>query len=114
MIQPPDDDRDLTHFLHRYRPNPPPAHPELEDQILNALPRRTRRSRWIIPSTIAASLVSAIATYQILQPRSSEFVDTAAIETYMESNWSNTMHGTLNTATEPTTPEDIALVDFTE
>lgn len=56
---PPDDDR-LVDFLHRYRPEPPPAAPYLAAQIMTAVaslpPPSPSRRRWPLP-LLAASLV---------------------------------------------------------
>jgi ferric-dicitrate binding protein FerR (iron transport regulator) len=87
VTHPSPEDHDLVSFLRQHRSNPPPAAPDLEDQILQALPARSRRHLWIVPSAIAASLVGAIVSYQVLRPTPPEPVDTASIESFMESNW---------------------------
>lgn len=88
MTRPSPEDHDLVSFLRQHRSNPPPAAPDLEDRIVQTLPKRSRRRHlWIVPSAIAASLVGAIVSYQVLRPTSPEPVDTASIETFMESNW---------------------------
>lgn len=114
MSHPPEDDRNLISFLRHHRPNPPPAHPDLEDQILEALSARKRRRRWIIPSTLAASLVSAIVTYQVMQPQSSEAPDLAGLETYMESNWSTTINGVSDTSSKAPSTDYLAFVESTD
>lgn len=108
MIQPPDDDpklTKLTDFLQQHRPPVPPPNPDLEDRILAAVsqtqperspPRRWVLPRWYVPGAIAASLLVAIAGYQLLQPTNSMIAEQQAIESFIEASW----QGALNDSSE--------------
>jgi hypothetical protein len=114
MTRPPEDDQDLVHFLRHHRPNPPPARPDLEDDILASLPPRRRRRRWIVPSALAASVIGAIVTHQVWQSRTLEVTDTAALETYMENNWSTTIEGSSDVSYEVSSADYLTPIEFTE
>lgn len=87
----PEDDEDLTQFLQCHRSTPPPAAPDLEDRIIQSLPRRSSVSRPLVlfVSGIAACFVGII----IAQPVRSPSVDAQALEAFMENNWSGVMEG---------------------
>ena len=106
MTQFPDDDSALTHFLRQHRSTPPPASPELEDRILQAIasnspakqpgaqviPLHQRRRLWLVPSTLAAGLLVALVSYQTL-PRfqQTDHKDTVNLETFVENTWDNSL-----------------------
>jgi hypothetical protein len=100
----PNDDRELSEFLHQHRPLPPPAAHGLEDQIISALedealsnipaaqPVRKRRPLWLVPSAIAASLVAAFLSHRLLTPPQPSPTELALLEDFIETNWQNTLH----------------------
>jgi hypothetical protein len=106
MTQFPDDDPALTHFLRQHRSTPPPASPDLEDRILQAIatdalkkppgaqviPFHKRRRLWLVPSTLAAGLLVALVSYQML-PRfqQTDRKETASLETFVENTWDNSL-----------------------
>lgn len=91
----PEEDEELTSFLRRYRSHPPTASPDLEDRIIQSLPKRSRLSRPLVlcMAGIAASFIGVI----IAQPVRSPSVDAATLEAYLESNWSTVVDGTSET-----------------
>ncbi len=96
---PPDDE--LQAFLRQYRPTPPPALPELEEQLMIAIasgphpqqPVRVGR-RWAIPSAIAAGLL-VLSTSRLLMP--SLELSNASTEAFLESNWNDLIGPPANT-----------------
>uniref|UniRef100_A0ACD5GZA7 Uncharacterized protein n=1 Tax=Desertifilum tharense IPPAS B-1220 TaxID=1781255 RepID=A0ACD5GZA7_9CYAN len=72
MSQFSEEDRPVVEFLRQYRPPVPPAQPELEDRVMEAIPRfhrRPKRPLWLVSGTLAAGFLAAIATHSILSPR---------------------------------------------
>ncbi|GAP97910.1 hypothetical protein [Leptolyngbya sp. NIES-2104] len=106
MNRPPEEDEELTSFLRQYRSHPPSASPDLEDRIIQSLPRRSRMSRPIVflMSGIAASFIGIL----IAQPVRSPSADPATLEAYLESNWSTVVDGTSDS-----TSDYFAFVDST-
>lgn len=102
----PEEDEEMTSFLRQHRSHPPAAAPDLEDRIIQSLPRRARVSRSIVflISGIAASFIGIL----IAQPARSPSVDSATLEGYMESNWSTVVEGTSDS-----TSDYFAFVDST-
>lgn len=108
----PDDDPQLTNFLQQHRPSVPPTPTDLEDRLMvrimdtplttSSLPSKPflwPRSRWLLPTAIAAGLV-AIVTYQrFLVPQPSE-AELAELETFIESTWEGTIAEQPATETE--------------
>jgi hypothetical protein len=92
-----DDDR-LIEFLRQHRPSVPPAAPDLEDQILQAVADSDvkhlhRRRLWAMPAAIAVGALIASVGYQILTPPQppkiavDRAVDPASVEAFLEDNW---------------------------
>ncbi|MBW4439718.1 MAG: hypothetical protein KME10_00505 [Plectolyngbya sp. WJT66-NPBG17] len=104
----PEDDEDLTEFLRHHRSSPPAASRDLEDRIIQSLPKRSSISRPIILFTagIAASLIGVI----FAQPVRSPSVDATTLEAYMESNWSTVVEGA---SVSDTNSDYLALVEST-
>lgn len=113
MTQLPSHDERWQEFLRQYRPTPPPAASELEEQLMNAIERTPQRPAisWrllAVPSAIAAGLVMALSSYRILIP-SQEPSNYASLEAFLESNWNEV---TTETPTSPqinTVPADWTL-----
>lgn len=103
----PEDDEALTEFLRRHRSSPPVASPDLEDRIIQSLPKRSRISHSFIMLTagIAACFVGVI----IAQPVRSPSIDAATLEAYMENNWSTVING----SSSDTNSDYLALVEST-
>lgn len=105
----PEDDEDLTSFLRQHRSSPPVASLDLEDRIIQSLPKRDRVSRPLIMFAvgIAASFVGVL----IAQPVRSPSSDPATLEAYMESSWSTVID---SSTTSDTNSDYLALVDSTK
>jgi len=102
-----EDDEALTEFLRRHRSSPPVASPDLEDRIIQSLPKRSRVSHPLI--IFAAGIAAAFIGVIIAQPVRSPSVDAATLEAYMENNWSTVIDGS-----SPDTNSDyLALVEST-
>lgn len=88
----PEDSEDLIQFLQRHRSIPPAAAPELEDRIIQALPRRSSVSRpWALA---AAGMAAGFVGLLVAQPARSPSVEAEVLEAFMESNWSGVVEGT--------------------
>lgn len=88
----PEDDEDLSRFLQRHRSTPPPAAPDLEDRIIQSLPRRSSIFRPVV--LFATGMAACFVGVMIAQPVRSPSVDAQALEAFMESNWSGVVEGT--------------------
>jgi hypothetical protein len=92
----PKDDQPLIDFLRQNVGTPPPAAPNLEVQIMQAVvssPHQQtsrRRHLWVVPPALAASLLLAWATYRAFVPPS-PLPDT--IEAFMTDNWDSVVAG---------------------
>jgi hypothetical protein len=97
MTNPNDDDR-LIEFLRQYRRSVPPAAPDLEDQILQAVAdadvkHPSPRRLWVMPAAIALGGLIAWVGYQILTPPQipkiavDSAVDPTSVEAFLEDNW---------------------------
>jgi hypothetical protein len=116
MTQFPDDER-LIEFLRQYRPEVPPAKPNLEQQILQSLetaPPSARPSLRIIKPTIAklatgmaAGMLLVLGGYRLLTPA---FVDTASLETFMVNNWDGIIGEIPETSTSDNTEAEWMLL----
>ncbi|MBD1823496.1 hypothetical protein H6F51_13495 [Cyanobacteria bacterium FACHB-DQ100] len=99
------DDEDLAQFLRQHRSSPPAAAPDLEDRIIQSLPkRRVSRPLILFTAGIAASFIGVM----IAQPVRSPSPDAATLEAFMESSWSTVLDGTSDTNSDY-----LALVDST-
>ncbi len=103
----PEEDQDLVSFLRRNRPQPPPAAPDLEFQILRALPPRRPARSWMSAGVVAAGLLGAIISYRLISPTP----DKASIEAFMENTWSTTVNGTQDSASSSS--DYLAMLDST-
>lgn len=87
----PPDDQQLPEFLRQYRPIPPEATPDLEDQLMSKIvtarkPAR-KRQMWAVPSMIVAGLLMVFGGYYTLILAS----DSANLEAFLESNWNDVL-----------------------
>ena len=93
------DDR-LVNFLHQHCPPVPPAAADLEDRVMQAVeslhPQPTRPKLWLVPGTLAASLLIAVAGYRLLTPATVNSVQLSHLEAFLENNW----NGLVNTDEE--------------
>ncbi|MBO9997581.1 MAG: hypothetical protein J7641_01015 [Cyanobacteria bacterium SID2] len=83
-------DRQLVAFLKRYRSIEPAASPDLEDRTIAALPPRVstlRRSLWIAPLAVAASVSIAWMGYHHFSPNEPSKAELAQLETFIEETW---------------------------
>jgi hypothetical protein len=95
----PHDDEALKQFLRQHRSPIPPASPDLEARIMQAVGQSTtaqtkcqrtssNRRLWLVPSTIAASLLVALASFQLVSLRRETNANQIAnMETFLENNW---------------------------
>ncbi len=106
MTKLPSDDQELQAFLHQHRPVPPPAPPELEEQLMIAItlnntttnkqlnlaiaktkkPNRVKQF-WVIPSSIAAGLLVTWSSLHLLLPATE--LANANLESFLETNWND-------------------------
>jgi hypothetical protein len=121
MTQLPPHDKRWQEFLRQYRPTPPPAASELEEQLMNAIETTPQRSAisWrllAVPSALAkhrvslfaAGLVMALSSYRILIP-SQEPSNYVSLEAFLESNWNEVTTETPTSSQINTVPADWTL-----
>lgn len=106
---PPDDDKQWQEFLHQNCPTPPPASPDLEEQLINAIemsqqPANSRRL-WALPPAIAAGLLMVWSSYRTLMPIP-ELSNSATVEAFLEDNWNGVVGETQASLQSNTTQED--------
>jgi hypothetical protein len=93
MTHSPNEDQDLVYFLRQHRPVVPPAHADLEQQILQQVkalsqePQPQRWRFWVLPSIITAGCLASLAGYFILISRQPSTVELADLEDFIESSW---------------------------
>ncbi len=99
MNQHPEKPDCLVDFLHQYRPEIPPASPQLEERILAAVAgdharatrRKSHRLLWLIFPSIAGSFALAFFGMKPWQPSSSSAPELAQIEAFMEYTWNGVL-----------------------
>ncbi|MEM8777977.1 MAG: hypothetical protein AAGF26_03710 [Cyanobacteria bacterium P01_G01_bin.49] len=114
MSHPPHDEKELISFIQRYRPSPPPAKSTCEQQLFSRIIHESqhcqqRRLKWLIPSAIAATCMTILGGYNLLQPSPYEqFVmestelTTTELEDFMINTWQETTYvSTGETLSEP-------------
>ncbi|MCT7982402.1 hypothetical protein NG796_03760 [Laspinema sp. A4] len=94
MNQPPEKPEGLVKFLRQYRPDIPPASPQLEERILAALTSDRLRSRrysprilWLMVPVIAASASLGFWGIKTRLFSPTPASDLAQIEAFMEYTW---------------------------
>jgi hypothetical protein len=106
MSKLPSNDQQLQVFLRKYRPEPPPPLPDLEEQLMLAIsctskttahnqvnlsltktPKKIWCTLWLIPSTIAVGLLISWSSIQLLIP--SPELANANLESFIETNWND-------------------------
>jgi hypothetical protein len=108
MAHLPDDDRALIAFLKHYRPIPPPALEDREQQLMDAIaqaPLTPVPSKclkpivWAIPSAIAASLLLVWGASRHFSP-TPQFAaqNDPALEAFLVDSW----QGAIDTSASPT------------
>jgi hypothetical protein len=89
----PEEDQNIVNFLQQYRPEIPPASPNLEQQILQQVkvlpirPLHRLSHLWLIPSAIIAGFLTLFIGYPALILNYHRVAETSNLETFMESNW---------------------------
>lgn len=99
MSEFPKDDKNLTGFLRKYRPDIPPAKSDFEQQLMTEIAKISHnspkhklfalphRSLWLLPPTIAAGLLIAWNGHRaLLSPQPSQ-AELASLEVFIENNW---------------------------
>ena len=102
------DDRrnNLVGFLRHNQPLPPNPHPDLEQQIIDALPPLTKTKKlrfkvtWTIPSAIATGFFLTSLSFGLKTPRLA--LEPKDLENFLVKNWQNTLNNNSHTATENT------------
>lgn len=98
------DDERLVEFLHQYRPDVPPASPDLEQKIICAVttsPQKSHKQRsWLVPSAVAAGLLIAWTGYRSLMPANFSTAQ-ASLDAFLESNWDGILGGSADAQTFP-------------
>lgn len=107
--RPNQDDGDLTRFLRQHHPTVPPASPELEERILQAIvaqpappdqkveekveergrqrPRLLISAPWVVPLTLAAVAIVGIVSPRILLPPEPSAAELVNLEAFLQDNW---------------------------
>ena len=90
QLPPNEEDRQWQEFLRQNRPTPPPASPDLEDQLMKAIEKSPQpavsRRMWAVPPAIAAGLLMAWSGYRLLIPLPAPS-NAASVEAFLEDNW---------------------------
>ncbi len=99
MSEFPKDDKNLTGFLRKYRPDVPPAKLDFEQQLMteiakipqnspkNKLFSWPHRGLWLLPPTIAAGLLIAWNGHRYLLSPQPSPAELASLEVFIENNW---------------------------
>ena len=96
----------LVSFLRHNQPLPPDAHPNLEQQIMDALPPRVKTKRlrfkatWTIPSAIATGFLFTSVSFGFKTPRIA--LEPKDLENFLVKNWQNTLNNNSYIAIEDT------------
>jgi len=97
MTFPPDDDR-LVEFLRRHRPEPPPAAPELESQLMATVAQsqrqwvRPQRRRWTARA-LAAALVLAGGAGVVWRLTAPRLQTAAGVDEFVADTWYASAYG---------------------
>lgn len=106
MTQLPPDDHQWKEFLRQHRPVPPPAAPELEDRLMQAIEKSPiNRRLWAVPPALAAGLLMAWSGYRTLIPLPPSS-NPASLEAFLETNWNSVVGDTLPSSHSNSTPDD--------
>jgi len=102
----PNDDERLVEFLRQHASDVPPASPNLEQLIMQAVasssPEAAKRQRlWILPPVIAAGLLLVWTGYRILMPANLSPAQLATLNAFLESNWDGVVGGSAEAQTFP-------------
>jgi len=101
MSKLPKDDHKLVDFIRQNCPEVPPTNQDLEAKIMAAVAATTpsepvkpspvmswrRRSLWLMPPAIAASLLIGWGTNQLLTPVPLTATELASLEYFIENTW---------------------------
>ncbi len=108
----PKDDEKLVEFLKEYRPLPPPPKSSLEDELIELIESEPVISgysahwRWLLPSTLAASLVLFLGMYRVLSPTPQMAqVSPEELEGFLVESWTGIVGEPLTPMTAHTAPE---------
>lgn len=106
MTQLPPDDRQWKEFLRQHRPVPPPAAPELEERLMQAIEKSPiHRRLWAVPPALAAGLLMAWSGYRTMIPLPAAS-NSATLEAFLENNWNSVVGDTLPNSHTSITPDD--------
>lgn len=115
----PNDDERLVEFLRQYRPDVPPAAPNLEAEIWQAIASSPQssfqpRSLRVLPpfrklaTGIAAGFLLAWGGVRLLTPAT--LIDTASLETFMVNHWDGVVDETVEVSQSDNTETDWLLL----
>lgn len=106
MTQLPPDDHQWKEFLRQNCPVPPPASPELEDRLMQAIEKSPiHRRLWAVPPALAAGLLMAWSGYRTMIPLPASS-NSATLEAFLENNWNSVVGDTLPSSHSSVTPDD--------
>jgi hypothetical protein len=119
-------DPQLSAFLRQHKPLVPAGTADLEQHIMDCLdvvpleparlsvspmavpamviPWRSRRSLWVVSSTLAAGFVAAFVGYRALIPPTPNYAELADLETFIESTWDGSVS---SQPAELSTPDEL-------
>lgn len=92
-----DEQQQLISFLKAYRPVPPTASKSLEERLMKRIEQEPITSkyssswRWIVPSTLAASLLLLWGGYSLFFPKPQMVASSEELESFLMENWTDTM-----------------------
>ena len=110
MTNLPPDDRQWQEFLRKNHPIPPPAAPEMEEQLMKAVeqcPQPSISQRlWPWPPALVAGLLMLWSSYRLLNPVPASS-QAASVETFLQDNWNEVIGDTYpNTPRNQVVPVD--------
>lgn len=95
MTQIPPEEQQLQEFLRKHPPTPPPAAPDLEEQLMKAVAESPQISvrLWTLPPALVAGLLMILSSYRFLIPIP-EPSKAVSIEAFFQDNWNEVMKET--------------------
>lgn len=88
-----DDDDKLINFLSQYRPVPPPASPQLEEELIKRIKQEPMASKysyhwfWVLPGAMAATLLMIWGGDRWLRPSPQIAGNPEELETFLMDSW---------------------------
>ncbi len=88
-----EDDPKLSAFLRRYRPHPPEAAVDLEAELMESLPPRGQKTKYLpwLVTAIAGGLLLTWTGYQNYRPALRYTSTEQNLEAFLIDNWEETL-----------------------